>query len=261
MPVPTAVPPRGTSPTRASAPSMRSAPWLIWAANPPNSWPSVTGVASMRWVRPDLTTPLNSSALRPREAARWASAGSRSSRRASATARWMAVGNTSLDDCEALTWSLGWTAPFSPSFSLASVARTSLMFMFDDVPEPVWKTSIGNSTSHSPSATSSAAAAMASAIVWSTSGTSSSPAFTLAASPLIMASARMRRRSMVRPEIGKFSTARLVWAAYLALKGTCTSPMESCSMRNPPSDFVMVLTLPRASTAPSNRRRRRWSGP
>jgi len=37
MPVPTAVPPRGTSPTRPSTPSMRSAPWLIWAAKPPNS--------------------------------------------------------------------------------------------------------------------------------------------------------------------------------------------------------------------------------
>ena len=36
------------------------------------------------------------------------------------------------------TWSLG-CAP-----SPASVAMTSLAFMFDEVPEPVWKTSIGN---------------------------------------------------------------------------------------------------------------------
>ena len=34
---------------------------------------------------------------------------------------------------------------------------TSLVFMFDDVPEPVWKTSIGNWSSCSPAATSSAA--------------------------------------------------------------------------------------------------------
>ena len=32
---------------------------------------------------------------------------------------------------------------------------TSLAFMFDDVPEPVWNTSIGNSASQSPRATSS----------------------------------------------------------------------------------------------------------
>ena len=30
---------------------------------------------------------------------------------------------------------------------------TSLAFMFDEVPEPVWKTSIGNWSSSSPSAT------------------------------------------------------------------------------------------------------------
>jgi hypothetical protein len=36
---------------------------------------------------------------------------------------------------------------------------------------------------------------------------------------------------MVRPEIGKFSTARWVWAAHLASAGTLTSPIESRSMR------------------------------
>ena len=52
------------------------------------------------------------------------------------------------------TWSLGW-AP-----SPARLAMTSLAFMFDEVPEPVWKTSIGNWSSCLPSAISSAAAAM-----------------------------------------------------------------------------------------------------
>ena len=33
------------------------------------------------------------------------------------------------------------------------------------------------------------------------------------------------------PEIGKFSTARWVWAAHRALRGTRTSPIESCSTR------------------------------
>ncbi len=37
---------------------------------------------------------------------------------------------------------------------------TSLAFMFDEVPEPVWKTSIGNWTSCSPAATASAAFAI-----------------------------------------------------------------------------------------------------
>src|SRR6478672_5075709 len=40
---------------------------------------------------------------------------------------------------------------------------TSLAFMFDEVPEPVWKTSIGNWLSCSPAAMASAAVAIASA--------------------------------------------------------------------------------------------------
>ena len=53
------------------------------------------------------------------------------------------------------TWSLGWTP------SPAREAMTSLAFMFEEVPEPVWKTSIGNCSSCSPAATCSAAAAIA----------------------------------------------------------------------------------------------------
>jgi len=44
---------------------------------------------------------------------------------------------------------------------VASVAITSLAFMFELVPEPVWNVSIGNASSCSPAATASAAAAMA----------------------------------------------------------------------------------------------------
>ena len=60
-------------------------------------------------------------------------------------AMWIALGKTSLLDWEAFTWSFGWTV--SPRISLASVAITSLAFMLLEVPEPVWKTSIGNSAS------------------------------------------------------------------------------------------------------------------
>src|SRR5687767_970847 len=56
-------------------------------------------------------------------------------------------------------------------------------------------------------------------------------ALTSAAAPLISASAAIKTRSMVRPEMGKCSTARWVWAAHFASAGTLTSPIESCSMR------------------------------
>lgn len=145
---------------------------------------------------------------------------------AAVAAMWMEDGKTSLDDCEALTWSLGWT--LRPRRSVARVATTSLVFMLDEVPDPVWKTSIGKCASQRPSATSSAASWMARAM----SGASTfSSAFTLAAAALIRARASMWARSRRWPEIGKFSTARCVWARHLASFGTLTSPIESCSMR------------------------------
>ena len=53
-----------------------------------------------------------------------------------------------------LTSSFAWTS------SPASAAITSFAFMLELVPDPVWKTSIGNWSSSSPAATRSAAAAM-----------------------------------------------------------------------------------------------------
>src|SRR3712207_1721461 len=141
-------------------------------------------------------------------------------------ATWMAEGNTSLDDCEALTWSLGCTGV--PVASVARVAMTSLVFMLLDVPEPVWKTSMGKWSSHVPDATSPAASVIARA---TSPGRTPRSALTRAAAPLMAASAAMSSRSMGVPEIGKFSTARWVWARHLAQAGTRTSPMESRSMR------------------------------
>ena len=69
----------------------------------------------------------------------------------STAATWIADGKVSLDDCAALTWSLGWTS--TPS-RWARVAITSLTFMLVLVPEPVWKTSIGKCSSCAPSAIS-----------------------------------------------------------------------------------------------------------
>ena len=52
------------------------------------------------------------------------------------------------------------TSSFGCTSSPASDAITSFAFMFDEVPEPVWKTSIGNWSSSSPEPTRSPAAAM-----------------------------------------------------------------------------------------------------
>src|SRR4051794_27401775 len=96
----------------------------------------------MRWVRPDFTNDANSAAFAVRASASDVRAGDSVCASSEATAMCMAEGNTSFDDCDALTWSLGWTG-WSRA-RLASVATTSLTFMFDEVPEPVWNTSMGN---------------------------------------------------------------------------------------------------------------------
>ena len=100
---------------------------------------------------PDLTTFWKLCALRANERSSCLSAGSSSFWATSSAARWTAEGNTSLEDWPMLTWSLGCTpAP-------ARCAMTSLAFMFVEVPEPVWKTSIGNCASCLPAAISAAA--------------------------------------------------------------------------------------------------------
>ena len=166
----------------------------------------------MRWVRPDFTTPAKASAFFSRETARWSSAGTRSFTRAAVTATCTEVGNTSFEDWEALTWSLGCTSSSEPaSFSarVARVASTSLVFMLEEVPEPVWNTSIGYWSSWSPAMTWSAAATMASA---RSCEMMPSSAFALAAAFLTCARAWMWAGSRPLPEIGKFSTARWVCA-------------------------------------------------
>src|SRR5215211_1107877 len=190
----------------------------------------------MRWVRPDFTTFLNCRDFFRSTPARCSRAGTSSTVMPSAAATWMADGYTSLEDWLAFTWSLGWTAPGVPSRSEARLASTSLTFMFDDVPEPVPYTSTGKWSSQAPSATSTATSWTA----WATSlGRIFRRAFSSAAAPLIMARALMSRRSMRSPEMGKFSTARCVWAAHRASTGTRTSPMVSCSTRYSPSCAAM----------------------
>lgn len=128
--------------------------------------------------------------------------------RACVTAMCTEVGKTSFEDCEALTWSLGWTV--SPRIPVARVARTSFMFMFDEVPLPVWYVSTGKCASYAPVMTSSAAWAMASAMRGSSVPSS---LFASAAAFLMRASAAICVDSSPEPEMGKFSTARCVCAA------------------------------------------------
>ena len=96
------------------------------------------------------------------------------------------------------------TSSFACTSSPASVAMTSLAFMFELVPEPVWKTSIGNWSSSSPAAMRSPAAAMRSALSRSSSPRS---AFTRAAAALMRPSQRATETGIGSPETGKLSTA------------------------------------------------------
>ncbi|COZ90779.1 Uncharacterised protein [Mycobacterium tuberculosis] len=52
-------------------------PASIWRAYPLNSWPSVTGTASIRCVRPDFTTVCQSRALAANASCSCCSAGMR----------------------------------------------------------------------------------------------------------------------------------------------------------------------------------------
>ena len=107
-----------------------------------------------------------------------------------------------------LTSSLAWTP------SPARFAITSFAFIFDEVPDPVWNTSIGNWSSNSPSAIRSPAAAIRDAL---SSSSNPSSALTRAAAPLIRPSQRTTGTGMCSPETGKLATALVV------------SPPHSCS--------------------------------
>ena len=188
-------------------------------------------MASIRCVRPDFTTRANSRCFLRNVRPSFSAAGISSSFTARAAARCTAEGNTSFDDCDAFTWSFGCTGAAPPSRTDARAAITSLAFMFEEVPEPVWNASTGNWSRCAPATISSAAPAIALAVRRSTCGTSPSPPLVRAASAFTSASARITRSSSGRPEMGKLSTARWVWAPHSAPAGTRTSPIESCSTR------------------------------
>ena len=142
-------------------------------------------------------------AFLPSERSSVCSAGSSSFVVISSAARWTAEGKTSFDDWPKLTSSLA-CAP-------ERLAITSLAFMFDEVPEPVWKTSIGNWLSCLPATISSAALAILRAVAGFSSP--SSP-LTRAAAPLIRASQWITWIGTRSPETGKLSTAFAVSPPY-----------------------------------------------
>ena len=88
--------------------------------------------------------------------------------------------------------------------------------MFVEVPEPVWKTSIGNWRSCFPAAISAAALAIREAC--RLESRPSSP-FTSAAAPFTRASQWMTETGTVSPEMGKFSTAFVVSMPHSCFSG------------------------------------------
>ncbi len=107
-----------------------------------------------------LTTVRHCTALATSDSCSTSSAGISWRTAASVAAMCVEVGKVSLDDCDMLTSSLGCTVtPLRAQID----AITSLAFMLELVPEPVWNTSMGNWSSCRPSAISPAAAMIASA--------------------------------------------------------------------------------------------------
>mmetsp|Transcript_38767 Transcript_38767/g.93081 ORF Transcript_38767/g.93081 Transcript_38767/m.93081 type:complete len:212 (-) Transcript_38767:15-650(-) len=155
-----------------------------------------------------------------------------------AAATFRVVGITSLDDWPMFTSSLGCTGDRDPSlpptFRMARLLITSLAFMLLLVPLPVWKISTTNWLSCLPLWTSSAASMIAAT---SLSLPLNFPSFRFATAHAFFTSPRLCTKwgCMVRPEmppsVPKFSTARWVWAPYMASSGTCISPMLSFSAR------------------------------
>ncbi len=178
MPVPTAVPPSATSDSSSRGPARRA----------PGRARICAGVAAEHLAQADRRRVLQVRApgldhvpelvgLALERGAQRRDAGIEAlARSRAAPPRCIAVGITSFDDWPRLTWSFGCTrsrAPRPPpSSSAARFAMTSLAFMFDEVPEPVWNTSTTNSSSSRPSATSRAARSIASASVGSSSPSS-----------------------------------------------------------------------------------------
>ena len=97
IPVPMAVPPSGSRCRRAALSSRRSIAEPNCADQADNSWPSVSGMASIRCVRPVFTSLANSRERRSILPRRCFRAGRRASCQRKAADTWIAVGITSFE--------------------------------------------------------------------------------------------------------------------------------------------------------------------
>ena len=238
MPVPTAVPPSGSSRTRGSTASSRSRASASVAAYPPSSWPSITGVASIRWVRPDFTSPENSSALARRLSCEDGERGLQvlddrlrggdvDRRREGVVARLAGVDVVVGVDVGAGAG--GEAGEHLVHVHVGAGARAGLEDVDREVVEVLARGDAagGRPRSRRPAPRS----------------TTPSRPLVRAAACLTSASARTSRGSSGVPLIGKFSTARWVWARHSASAGTAPRPSSRArSGSRPRSGTVPVVT-------------------
>ena len=232
-PVPTAVPPMARSKSPGITASSRSTSLSSSEAQPPNSCPTVRGVASCKCVRPIFTTSANSRAFASMASCSRSTSGI-SFRICSAAAMCIAVGNVSFEDCDMLTWSLGWTGCLLPSsppaISMARFEMTSFAFMFVCVPDPVCHTRRGKCSSSLPSMTSSAALSIRRAL---SGGSFPNSSLTRAAAFFRSPSARTISRGITSNPMLKWCSERSVCAPQYLSARTSISPIESDSILVP----------------------------
>ena len=158
IPVPTAVPPCARKYNSFMASLTLCILSSICEWYPENSCPSVSGVASWRWVLPIFTIFLkfltfffNSLLNKIRDGKSFLLV-------SIVIAICIAVGKTSLVDCDLFTWSLGCTGVLDPFFpfksSIALFEITSFTFILVWVPDPVCHTFRGKLSSSFPIITS-----------------------------------------------------------------------------------------------------------
>ena len=158
--------------------------------------------------------------------ARWLKAGTREPAISDVAATWMADGNTSLEDWDAFTWSLGWTAPAQAfrgqcgqDLVHVHVGRGSRPGLEDVEGELGVPAALRHLEGGLGDGGGDIGRDHPEGGVFQRGG------------PFTRARPGYSDRSMPWPETGKFSTARWVCACHLARAGTLTSPMESCSTR------------------------------
>ena len=138
----------------------------------------------------------------------------------------MAVGKVSLELWDILAWSFGCKS-FSPATSFPRLAMTSFTFMLDWVPLPVCHTTRGKCSLSFPSKISSHTPEIK---VLRLSSSLPRRLLAIAAAFFKMAKARTISVGIFSVPILKFSKLLWVCAPQYFSTGTCTSPMESCSV-------------------------------